>query len=298
MHLDYVDDDYQRLADQAQDIIRQDADLQPYYFEHGFTFIVDGKEGELNTLWQQMLENVKSKQPRSNWEQLNTQEEVFQNLHGKSASLVPEETLGHERRWQKGYTSKRCATVDAHAIVKVYYDRARSKPNVEFVLGTPVDRLQFGPDQHVKGVQLEDGRTFEAKKTILATGAWSSRLVKLDGVLSANAVGMAYIRLTDDEYEKYKDMGCHTNLVTGVNFFTPINGLLKILRRSTGIRNTTTLKDPEDETKTYRASYPRTAVDDPSQAVSMSFEQSLRQEMREFFPQLADRPFEGTRYCW
>jgi sarcosine oxidase / L-pipecolate oxidase len=133
-------------------------------------------------------------------------------------------------------------------------------------------------------VVLENGREFRAEKTILATGAWSSRLVKLDGILNANAVGIAYIKLTEEEHEKYRHMGCHTNLISGVNIFTPIDGLSKILHRVSGVRNTSILKDPEDPSATYRASYPRTAVDDSTQTLPLSMEQALRDEMRKILP--------------
>jgi sarcosine oxidase / L-pipecolate oxidase len=47
----------------------------------------------------------------------------------------------------------------------------------------------------------------QAERTILATGAWSSRLVNLEGTLEANAVRIAYIKLTEEELERYKSMG-------------------------------------------------------------------------------------------
>lgn len=97
---------------------------------------------------------------------------------------------------------------------------------------------------------LEDGREIRAEKTILAVGAWGAKLVDLDGVLQANAVGIAYIKLTECEMAKYNDMGCHTNLALGINIFTPIGGLLKVLRRSNGLRNTVDLPHPEDPSRT------------------------------------------------
>lgn len=301
-HADYVDKTYEKLAVKAQNIIKDDPELLPYYFQNGFTFITDGKQGKLNSLWEQMFENVKA-QPPSQWEYLDTPEDIFRNLHGKNVQLPSEDALGRSRKWRKGYTSKRCVTVNAEAMVKVYFDRARAIDNVTFLLGTPVDRLLYGPNEsEVQGVILEDGRTIRASKTIIAAGAWSSRLVKLDGVLRANAVGIGYMRLSAEEYRQYKDMGCYTNLISGVNIFTPINGLLKILRRSAGIINTTSLRDPEDPSKTYDASYPKTAASDLSQGLPHGLpppvEHAIRDEIREILPQFADRPFEKTRICW
>lgn len=93
-------------------------------------------------------------------------------------------------------------------MVKVYYERLRNRTNVEFVFGNPVDRLCYGvSNDDVEGVVLEDGKILRAAKTILATGAWTSRLVKIDGVLTANPVGIAYIKLTANEMAKYRGRG-------------------------------------------------------------------------------------------
>lgn len=297
--LDYVDQDYERLAVKSQSLIKSDPDLAPHYFECGFAFCTDGKPGELDTLWNQMFDKVKTEQPEHMWQNLRTHEEIFDHLHQKHLKPVSEEKLGRQRKWVKGYTSRRCATVDAEAMIKVYYDRCRTKVNIEFVLGTPVQSLLYNNDRSsVEGIVLESGQELRAAKTILATGAWSARLIRLDQQLEANAVPIAYIRLKPGEYEKYKDIACHTNLSTGFNLFTPIGGLLKVLRRSAGIRNMTSLPDPEDPGKTYKVSYPRTAVDDPLQSLSPDVERGLRDELREIFPEFADRPFERTKICW
>lgn len=259
----------------------------------------DGRAGEFDDLVTNMLDNVKSKHLPSKYIELKTPEEVYESLHGTRARPVLEEKLGRQRQWQLGYTSTRCATVDAEAVIKIYFDRCRLMQNIEFVLGTPVDTLIYDSSRKtVLGVELENGKRFEAQKTIIATGAWSSRLVKLDGLFTTNAVGIVYIKLTPEENDQYKHISCHTNLVTGVNIFTPMKGWLKILRRGAGIQNTTVLKDPEDSTATYKASYPRTAYDDPNQNIPFSFETSLREELEEIFPAMAKRHFDLTRFCW
>ena len=296
--LDYVDKIYEVLADKAQDLIKNDPDLQPHYFERGFTFCTDGKDGEMNTLWEQMFDNIKETQPAEMWNELKDSDAVYHHLHGKSGDPTPNSKLAGPRMWNKGYTSKRCATVNAEGMVKVYYDRCCRMQNINFMIGTPVDRLLYGASSAVDGVILEDRREVRAQKIILATGAWSSRLVNLDQQMHANAVGIAYIKLSPDEYEKYKDIACHTNLVTGINIFTPLGGYLKILRRTTGLRNTTTLKDPEDTNKMYQASYPLTKIDDPAQTISADMEENIREEMKEILPQFAYRPFERTKFCW
>jgi sarcosine oxidase / L-pipecolate oxidase len=114
---DYINEHYADLAEKAQDIIRNHADLRLYYYEHGFSFVTDGQSSELDTLFHQMLENVKAKQSPSKWKEFNSPEAVFQNLHGEAADVVPDHVIGNKRKWVKGYLSRRCAAVNAEAMV-------------------------------------------------------------------------------------------------------------------------------------------------------------------------------------
>jgi glycine/D-amino acid oxidase-like deaminating enzyme len=296
---DYVDKDYEHLAVKAQAIIKNDPDLKPYYFENGFTFCIDGKPGALNTLWNNMLHNLKTEHSESAHDQCDTPDDIYRHLHGMDAKSVPSATFPSTRKWIKGFTSKRCATVNAEAIIKVYYKRCALQPNIDFQIGMPVNYLLYNEDKSsVEGVVLENGRKIIAGKVIVSAGPWSSRLVKLDHEMHANAVPIVYFKLTPEEYEQYKDIACHTNITTGMNIYTPLGGLLKVLRRETALRNTTILKDPEDPTKFYKASYPLTKLDDPFQTLPFAMEQSIRDELREIFPAVADRPFFNTKFCW
>lgn len=77
----------------------------------------------------------------------------------------------------------------------------------------------------------------------------------------------------------------------------PLYRLLKVLKRSTGLRNTVTLRDPEDPSQIYRASYPLTALDDPSLGMPADIEAAIREDLREIFPTVAERPFCKSRIC-
>jgi len=296
---DYVDKEYERLAVKAQSIIKNDPDLKSYYFENGFTFCVDGEHGALNTLWDNMLHNLKTEHPETAYDQCDTPDDIYRHLHGMDAKSVSSANLLNTRKWVKGFTSKRCAIVNAEAIIKVYYKRCIAQPNIDFKIGIPVDYLLYSRDKSsVDGVVLENGRKIMAEKVIVSAGPWSSRLVNLNQEMHANAVQIVYFKLTPEEYEQYKDIACHTNIKTGMNIFTPLGGLLKVLRRQTALRNTTILKNPEDPTKFYKASYPLTKLDDPFQTLPLAMEQSIRDELREIFPIVADRPFFNTKFCW
>ena len=278
-------------------MIKNDPELAPHYFENGFTFCIDDEPGDLKTLWQGMLENIRKTQLESKYNELNSPTEIYHHLHD---TTTKPKSQGHAvEKWRRGYTNKRCATVNAETMVKVYYDRCCAMSNITFEVGVPVDRLLYDNEHTTaEGVVLEDNRVFRAAIVIVAAGPWSSRFVKLDNQMHANAVPIAYIQLTPSEYKKYSHIACHTNLSTGLNIFTPIGGQLKVLRRTTALRNTTTLKDPENPAKIYQASYPLTKLDDPHQTLPLEIEQSIRSELKEIFPHVADRPFSKTKFCW
>lgn len=99
--------------------------------------------------------------------------------------------------------------------------------------------------------------------------------------MEAKAVAIGYIQSTDAEYEKYWDIACHTNSSTDLNIFTPLCGLLKVLKRSSGLRNTVNMLDPEDPSQAYRISYPVTALDDPHKSMLVDIKDAIRPVLRE-----------------
>lgn len=54
-----------------------------------------------------------------------------------------------------------------------------------------------------------------------------SRLVNLDQQMHANAVVIAYIRLSQEVHETYKEIPCHLNLATGINIVVQAHFVVK-----------------------------------------------------------------------
>ncbi|KAL3420575.1 FAD dependent oxidoreductase [Phlyctema vagabunda] len=120
---DYVDKEYEHLATKAQAMTKNDPDLKPYYFENGFTFCVDGEPSPSNTLWDNMLHNLKTEDPETAYDQCATPDAIYRHLHGTNTNAVPDARFPNTRKWVKGFTSKKCATVNSEAIIKVFYER-------------------------------------------------------------------------------------------------------------------------------------------------------------------------------
>lgn len=293
----YADPEYGRLAAKAQRKIEEDPELKPYYFKQGMSFITSGEPGPLLEVWKKGLANLESQGRTGSLVHMRTPEDVFRRIHGENAQLTPERVLGRERSWNYGYCNMEDAFIDAKESVRVYYERCLRHPSITFKCGVPVERLSIR-DGRATGVSLEDGTTLSAGLTVIAAGAWSPKLVDLEGLMYSTCLEVAWIKLTADEVAKWKNMSITTNLNAGINLFPPHNGETKILRRSPGYRNTVTIPHPEDPSRTMQTSIPRTIVTNPTDVIPAEAEAGLRDHLREIMPSLADRPFDRTKLCW
>ena len=294
---DYADPIYARLAAKAQQIIEDDRELRPHYFKQGMTFVCDGKPSRFHDIWEKGLRNVRERQPPNTLVELQSPEEVFSRIHGPESKPVADTELGRERRWNKGYCNLEDAFIDAGESIRVYYKRCLKQKAITFLCDTTVEKICVH-DGIAKAVQLDDGRIVEADTILVATGAWSNRLVHLEGLAFSSAIEVAWVKLTDAEVAAWKKMSITTNLSTGFNMFPPHRGEIKMLRRSSGYRNTIRIPHPEDPSREISISHPRTTVTNPGDHIPKDAETSLRDDLKELMPSLADRPFDRTKLCW
>ncbi|DAA78274.1 TPA_exp: putative Fructosyl amino acid oxidase [Trichophyton benhamiae CBS 112371] len=96
----------------------------------------------------------------------------------------------------------------------------------------------------VTGVELSDGHRISADLVVLATGAWTGKLVDLRGRAEATGHSLAYLPLTDDEQRQLNDMPTVLNLSTGMFIIPPRNNELKIGRHAYGYRNPVQINHP------------------------------------------------------
>ena len=294
---DYGDPIYARLAAEAQKRLEEDVCLQPFYFKQGMTFVYNGKPGRFQSIWEKGLNNVRNTQSSTSLVEMPTYADVFSRIHGDESCPVPDGALERPRQWNMGYCNLEDAFIDAKESIQVYYKRCLAQNNIDFVCGSPVTNIDIGMGT-AKGVVLEDGRVLKATTTLVAAGAWSNKLVYLEDLAYSSAIEVAWVKLTDEEGRKWKNMSITTNLSTGFNLFPPYRGEMKMLRRSAGYCNTITVPHPEDATRTIDISYPRTTVTNPTDIIPLEAELALRDNLRELMPSLAGRPFDRTKLCW
>lgn len=207
---DYGDKFYMSLALKSQHEWRTNPLYKPFFHESGMVNI------EGTGLGRRMIQN-------------------FKDLGVKSKAEVvgPEELRKrYPLFWDADYTEAKDCYVNSEAgwaeaasALKAVIAKAVSY-GVDYVEGS-VSRLLFDDECDCTGVELKDGRTLEAGKVVLATGANTARILADsapewqelqagDRIMGAAVVcGMA--ELTDEQVELYKDIPLLLHRVGGVH---------------------------------------------------------------------------------
>ncbi|GME52091.1 hypothetical protein BDV24DRAFT_171493 [Neofusicoccum parvum] len=160
--------------------------------------------------------------------------------------------------------------------------------------GTVISLKMDGPC--VIGVQVASGRAIAASQVILATGAWSNRLVDMSHATSSSGQPVGFIQLTEEEAKGLEKTPVMINLTSGVFCFppTPDTHVLKIARHGFGYA---TQVHVEGSNRTV--SSPKLDGENATSAfLPHDAEQGLRQGLRQLMPDFADRPFMNCRLCW
>ncbi|KAF6820636.1 hypothetical protein CMUS01_11525 [Colletotrichum musicola] len=178
-----------------------------------------------------------------------------------------------------------------------------SELGVQFVAGArgTVTSLKFEKDR-VVGVEVLEGPPVLGEKVILATGAWTNRILPVTHASSASGQPVGFIQITDEEAERLKDMPVMINLSTGVFIFPPTKGknpVLKIARHGWGYATEVPVGGEASSGSRRVISAPKR---DGSNAASGYLpddaDDGLREGLRQLVPEFADRPWSRRRLCW
>lgn len=201
-----------------------------------------------------------------------------------------------------GYVNWASGWVDAKKAIEDVGRRVRElgKERLRWEKGL-VGRLKISDGEasrkRVTGVELEDGSTVEADLVILATGAWTGKLVDLRGRAEATAQVLAYVQLSEDERNTLKDMPVLLNMSTGMFIIPPtMDGLLKVARHGYGYRNPVRVPHPEKVGvgEEIEISLPA----DDFETLPAEGETACRDMLKNTVPWLGERAFCHTRLCW
>jgi len=194
-----------------------------------------------------------------------------------------------------GYVNWGSGWSDAAASVRFAKDQLEREGQVAFRTGH-VERVLYdtsAPKPRATGVALADGTTITADLVVLATGAWSPKLVDLRGKAVATGQTLAYIRISNAEQRELENLPTILNFATGIFIIPPRNNLLKIARHAYGYRNPTTVPVPGAAGETMQVSLPEVGL-----PVPLEGEEAFRVALKQLLPRFADRPFADTRICW
>lgn len=183
--------------------------------------------------------------------------------------------------------------------------RVEATGRVDFVTAEVSSLLYSGSTPpSVSGAQLTTGAAMEAELVIVATGAWTPKLVDLRGRAQATGQVLMYMELSAEEQEALGRMPVLLNMSSGLFIIPPRDRVLKVARHAYGYWNPTTIPHPHSPGtgETITVSLPLTSFDSSSSRhqhwVPAEGEEACRAAIREMIPTLASRAFTRARLCW
>jgi sarcosine oxidase/L-pipecolate oxidase len=205
-------------------------------------------------------------------------------------------TGGGSGEW--GYVNLRSGWADAEGGMVWLRKQVEATFRVNFLHDEAISLLFSGSE--VSGVKLKSGNTLKADLVILATGAWTGKLIDLRGRAQATGQVLCYLDLTQAEQERLGKIPVLLNMSTGMFIMPPHNRILKVARHGYGYSNPVTIPHPEQRPGegNIEVSLPKTLLDDPNLCVPPEGEEACRKALREMIPSLGERPFTKSRICW
>ncbi|KJA28926.1 hypothetical protein HYPSUDRAFT_33382 [Hypholoma sublateritium FD-334 SS-4] len=147
------------------------------------------------------------------------------------------------------------------------------------------------------GVQCDDGTVFNASLIVLATGSWTPYAFReqldLGRMCLATGQCIATIQLSAEEGDIYRACPVVLDFKSGFYVFPPNkDNILKLAIHAAGY----TYFGEGNST----ISTPRTITTDPSRGLHIpkAALQELRANLKNVYPDLAEKTFLGTRLCW
>ncbi|KAI9786656.1 MAG: hypothetical protein M1839_006207 [Geoglossum umbratile] len=277
---DYADPAYASLAAEAQALWRGKWGEEGRYSESGLVMVAD--EGKADYV-QKSFENVRGLQDVKAIEELKERRDIDRTMG----------TGGGSGAW--GYVNWNSGWADAETGIRFARKLCEESGRVRFVTAEVVRLARKGGQ--VIGVELRHGK-ITADLVVLATGAWTGKLIDLRGRADASGHILAYLELTPHEQQRLGGMPILLNFSTGMFIIPPRNGVLKVARHDHGYKNPQRIPNPENTDSTIVVSLPRTQLDEPSQWIPREGEAACRRALADIIPSLADRPFKHTRICW
>lgn len=286
---DYANAAYSKLAAAAIDRWRStDWGRDGRYTQNGLLLVYPADSASAKEYARKSYANVR---------QIEGDKVTFLPTQADVLSVVP--AYGSTLDVAGGYVNWGSGWSDAAASVRYAKELLDAERKVIFRTGD-VERVLYattnGSKPKATGVALADGSILTADLVVLATGAWSSKLVDLRGRAVATGQAIAYMRISDEEQRELENLPTILNFATGIFIIPPRDNLLKIARHAYGYLNPVAVPVPGPG----GLSSGSMVVSLPEQGASVPLEgqDAFRVALRQLLPRFAEREFVQTRVCW
>ncbi|KIJ65915.1 hypothetical protein HYDPIDRAFT_110003 [Hydnomerulius pinastri MD-312] len=184
--------------------------------------------------------------------------------------------------------------------------------------GKEVVSLIKDENQRTLGVRCKDGEVrqeYRADRVVLAVGSWTASAfpgLEVDQKCLATGQSVAMIQLDEEEAARYNNLPVVLDFRTGFYVFPPTaDRIVKFAIHAAGHTHMVVPSIPESEssgsssplsspTPPRKISTPRTITSHPADGLQVPRDAllMLRRQLGRVLPELAKKPWAGTRMCW
>ncbi|KAH6681568.1 FAD dependent oxidoreductase [Halenospora varia] len=285
---DYADPIYARMASEAQDLWH--TEYKEHYHQSGLVILSETPKHPYIEGCIKALKDLK--QETNHIANGNDAKKKYPALTGDMSGTY-------------GYTNAAGGWADAAAAIKQLAFKCAQR-GVSFITGPrgTVTQLQRRGNK-ITGVELLSGLAITADYIILATGAWTSRLIPTYESVISTGQPVGFLQLTQNEADRLRKMPVCINLSSGFFVFppTPDTNILKVARHGFGYENPIDVQYPPAKKDMPALRQTVSAPRRDTNGARTSFipadaDTALRRGIRQLIPEFADRPWEMTRLCW
>ncbi|KIV78241.1 hypothetical protein PV11_09977 [Exophiala sideris] len=277
---DYNDPFYARLAKEAIESWKTSNIYGPHFHQTGFLLT---SQVANDPFFEKTKEVLKSQSQK--YREFSSTAEIKRTFPG----------LKHIQDGLNGYFNPSSGWADAAGAIKAVATRL-SDLGVSIITGPrgTMQSLIIDSKSRVTGVNVVSGEPLRASKVILATGAWTNRYLDLDYTITGSAQPVGFIQLTPEEAQELADNPVAINMTSAVFFFPPSpDNILKVAYHGHGFE----VEDFGKEGRTVSAPQ-RDSDNAASSWLPDDADKYLRAGLRQFVPDVAERPWTRGRLCW
>ncbi|KAG7796496.1 hypothetical protein KL929_003003 [Ogataea haglerorum] len=165
---------------------------------------------------------------------------------------------------------------------------------VQFVFGEAGEAVGIEQTDGKTAVAAKSGARYTADKILVACGASSGFVVNVAGVQAATGLFVTHIQLTPAEAAEMEDIPVIFD--AGLGYFFPPDketGLVKVC--ISGVAAANNVANPHDY---GTVSLPRYKHDTATDTIPQNSLSQARRLLTKYFPELATKPFIGSKTCW